>query len=324
MNPNEPVPPQAVTLLKRKDSLWLVILPPLLSFMLVSIVKPAGRFTFWVELAVFCLCSFVCGFALAIKHFNTFKQRVFGGIFFFGSSLYLISCVLFLGCIPIPIVTHQSPQQITEQHRKFEEQMKANAARRIPSRDTDADTSMLDLTSFYDSTLPGSYEFQKKEMFRAPRPGTHIFDEIKFDARGTVRLSWVRQVTNIPVGQKCSEIDFLHGAGSENNSTVESLFVIHFANGHAETVPVIFGQDVGMSYTGRNSDKTGAVFTNSVVWQQRILTNAPPQTQFRLFIKKWNNPLPNETVQAVDFISPQERSSAFLVAITVQQTDAKK
>jgi hypothetical protein len=40
-----------------------------------------------------------------------------------------------------------------------------------------------------------------------------------------------------------------------------------------------------------------------------------------LFIKKWNNPLPNETVQTIDFIAPEEMSTAFLVSITVRPTD---
>jgi hypothetical protein len=321
MNHNAPVPPETIRHFKRKNWLWLLIVPPLLSLSLGSLIKPDGRSVFMAELAIVCLCSFVCGFALAIRHFKTFKQRIWGGIAFSGGGLYLISCVVFLGCIPIPIVTHQSPQQIAGQRRKFEEQMKENAARKIPPRDANTDASMLDLTLFYNSWLPGSHEFRNTETFLALQPGTHLFDEIKFDARGMILLSWVQQVTNISVGQKCSEIDFLHGAGSRNNSTVASLFVIHFANGHVETIPIIIGQDVGVSSIWRGSDETGVVFTNSIVWEERISTNAPPRPVFRLFIKKWNNPLPNETVQTIDFIAPEEMSTAFLVSITVRPTD---
>ena len=310
-----------MNLVQRNSRLWLLILPPLLSFALVSVVKPTGRFAFWMELAIFCFWSFSCGFALAIRHFKTFKGRVWGGIILSGGSLYLISCVVFLGCIPIPIVTHQSPQQIAEQHRKFEEQMKANAAKKIPPRDAGTDASMLDLTMFYNSLLPAQ-GLPETKFFRALQPGVHVFHGIKFDARGMIRLSWVQQITNIPVSQKCSEIDFLHGAGGQNDSTIASLFVVHFANGHIETVPIVFGQDVGASSIWRGSDETGVALTNSIVWEERISTNAP-QPDFRLFIKKWINPLPNETVQTIDFVAPQEMSSAFLVAITVQQIDGE-
>jgi hypothetical protein len=309
--------------IKGKNLLWLWFFPAALSWSFISAFKPAGRATFWIEVAVISTCSGACGFGLALKSFKTTRQQIFGGLFYTGSSLWLIFSVAFLGCLPIPIVTHQSSQQIAEQHRRLETDMKNNAAKKIPPRDAGADVSMLDLTPFYDSLLPGQ-GFPETKFFRALQPGTHVFDGIKFDARGMIRLFEVQQVKDIPVGKKCSEIDFLHGSGNRNNSSIASLFVVHFASGHVETVPIVFGQDVGPSYLWRGFEATGMTFTNSVVWEERLSTNAPPRPAFQLFIKKWPNPFPNETVEMIDLIAPQEMSSAFLVAITVRQTDEGK
>lgn len=61
MNHNKPVPPETIRQIKRKNRLWLLVMPPLLALSLVSIVKQGGRSAFVVELAIICLCSFFAG-----------------------------------------------------------------------------------------------------------------------------------------------------------------------------------------------------------------------------------------------------------------------
>jgi hypothetical protein len=64
--------------------------------------------------------------------------------------------------------------------------------------------------------------------------------------------------------------------------------------------------------------RPNSTLTNSVVWEERISTNAPPQPVFGFYIKRWNNPLPDETVASIDFEPAQTYSGAFLVAITLR------
>jgi len=303
----------------------------MLSFALVSIVKPAGRFSFWIELAIICLCSFFCGFALAVKHFKTFKQQFWGGLFFAGSSLYLISCVVFLGCISFPS-RPMTPAQVEEMKRQQvasarqqEVQNKARVARQLVPRDADADASMLDLSAFYDRLLPGQVSPTNTRIHYL-NPGTHIWQGIKFDARGMIQPdNYLAETNRIPVGQKCSEIDFLHGMAWWMNSTnTVSRFVIHFANGINETVPIIFGKDLVSSHFLNNSRQHYPDLTNSVVWEERISTNAPPQPYFGFYIKKWSNPFPDETVDTIDFEPAQDYSDIFLVAITIRPPAGEK
>ena len=303
----------------RKNWLWIWICPTAFSWLLVSIVKPANRSAFWVELAIVCLFSFSCGFALAIKSFPTFKRRFLGGLFFAGSSLYLLSCVAFLGCLPLP-QRQLSPAQIDQNRRQQEIRRRAWVARQVLPRDAEADASMLDLSSFYDGLLPGT-ALETNTPFRFLKPGTHTWDGIKFDVRGVIEPGWrsKAEADSIPVGRKCSELDFLQGAFWGEPSNTVSQFVIHFTNGHNETVPIIFGRDVSDSHFRNNF-----IPANTVVWEERIITNAPPKPFFGFFIKKWNNPFPDETIETIIFVPEPAYSGVFLIAITAQPITTQK
>jgi len=331
MKPDEPLPPETIRHFERKNRLWLLVVPPLLSLSLVSIVKPAGPSAFAIELAIILLCSFICGFALAVKSFKTARQQFWGGLFFSGSSLYLISCVAFLGCISFPSrpltpaqVEAMKRQQVASA-RQQEVQSRAWVAKQLVLRDADANPSMLDLSTFYNKLLPGQGA-QPTPYLHFKNPGTLTWNGTKFDARGMIKPGYYLAETNhFSVGRKCAEIDFLHGTdlGMSSTNTI-SRFVIHFANGTNATIPIIYGKDAASSYFLNNSHQPHPALTNSVVWEERTSTNAPPEPFFGFYIKRWSNPFPDETVDMIDFEPSQGYSGAFLVAITVQSFAGEK
>jgi hypothetical protein len=255
------------------------------------------------------------------------------------SSLFLIFSVVFTGCAPLQ--THQlTTAQIVDGRWQLEIQKKALVANGVIARDATADLSMLDLSPFYDIPLPG-LPSERDTPFRFLKPGTYTWDGVKFDVRGMIDPGfddwdevefdyrngivdrnwwWKTKTNNIPVGRKCAEIDFLHGAygiaGAPSNTV--SQFVIHFINGHNETVPIIFGGDVMDSEFHDNF-----VPTNAVVWEKRLVKNAPSQPVFGFYVKKWINPFPDEGIETIDFEPVQISygySGAFLVAITIRPT----
>src|SRR5580658_4669222 len=123
----------------RRHWLWLWLLPVVLSRLLVSLARPSGGAAIWVELAIICLCSCFFSFALAIKSFSTFQERFWGGLFFSGGSLCLISSMLFLGCFG----------PTAAEMRKERLQQRVQISKQVVPRDAQADSTMLDLTSFY-------------------------------------------------------------------------------------------------------------------------------------------------------------------------------
>jgi hypothetical protein len=293
----------------RKNWLWLWFLPAAMAWLLVSLAGPTGGAAIWVQLAIICLCSCFFGFTLAIKSFSKLQERFWGGLFFSAGSLCLLSSVLFLGCFG----------PTAAEIRKGRLQQRRQISKQIVPRDAQADTTMLDLTSFYDELLPGQ-GYQLPSNFRVLEPGTHAWEGIEFDVRGCA-MSHNQpngKIVGIPVNQKCLEMAFLHGAYGFERTNRSSQFVIHFANGYAEIIPIVFGKDVVSSFFWKNRGALNLSMTNSVVWLERISTNGPAQPDIRFFIKKWNNPFPEETVTTIDFVPSSLNVDAFLVAITVR------
>jgi len=298
----------------RKNGLWLWILPAALTWLLLSPANSVGNESPWPRVALFCGCSFFFCFVLAIKTFSTRKERLWGWLFFSGASLGVYSSLLFMGCFAPDSPHPLSEEQIRAQQRQREMDNRARAAARILPRDSSADASMLDLTSFYNALLPKYGD--SGSVFRSLQPGIQTWQGIRFDVRGRVVL-FDDDVSGIPVHQKCSGIAFVHGTNPGFKvADGSSQFVIHYASGHVETIPLIFGTDMEQSYRFNRRD-LGEPLTNSVVWSERISGAGAPGPNVLFFIKKWHNPFPDETVAAIDFKKPSSYLNSFLVAITV-------
>jgi hypothetical protein len=294
---------------QRNNRLWLIIVPPLLSLALISGIKPSGPFAFWTEISIFCLCSLLCGFVLALKQFKKFKHRLLGTLAFSAGGMYLICCTVFLGCF-WPGSPPLSPAQLEKMMHHEEMERRAWAAKRVVSRDSLADPSMLDLSPYYDGIVPGPNP-QRDRFSRVQQPGTHIWDGIKFDVRGTIGSSWFVETNAVFVGRKCSEVDFLHGASAGNPSDLVNQFFIHFQDGRTVTIPIIYGTDVSSDIF-----ENGVVPANAVVWVEYLSTNAPPRPSYGYFITRWKNPSPDEIITSIGFAP---RPTGSLVAITVQE-----
>lgn len=291
---------------RTKNRLWLLIVPPLFPLALISSIKPSGPFAFWTEISIFCLSSLLCGFALAMKQFDTVKHRLLGAMAYSMAGMYLICCMSFLGCsilfeMPPPPVQNQQAQEI--QRRAWTDQ-------KTFTRDALADPSMLDLSLYYDGIVPDPARYPNP-LYVAQHPGTHIWDGIKFDVRGTTG-GWILETNTVAVGRRCSEVYSLHGAHARIRWTLVNQFFIHFQDGRTVTIPVSWGTDLSNEHFAN-----GVVPTNAVVWEQIISTNGTPRPFLGFFIKKWMNPFPDEPIASIGFAP---RRSAYLVAITIKPT----
>ncbi|HXF09287.1 MAG TPA: hypothetical protein VN625_00790 [Desulfuromonadaceae bacterium] len=303
--------------------LWLWIGPLPISWLVIGRLHGNGRSGFWMDMIAAATCSLFFGGLLAYKIFPTFKKRLFGSFIFSTGTLYLLSCLLFTGCfLPIPS-TPPNPAKEEKMRQRYEARIKEWTVQHVVPRDASADSTMIDLTQYYDLLLPGQ-NGEDTSSQRFPRPGTHISNGIKFDVRGEIRLQWQRKVSGIPVNRKCSEIDFLHGADWGVSNQTTSSFIIHFSNGQSEIVANVFARDLHFSDIGFGSHRgAAATFTNFVVWTERLDKNSIPTPAYGFYIKKWSNPFPDEIVDTIDFAALENQSAPFLVAITVQGADAK-
>jgi hypothetical protein len=323
----------APNLHSRASLLWLWVLPAALAWLLIATLRPA----FWPAVVIGGGCCLAGGAGLAWRRFPTARQRFWGGVLFTGSSLSLVFSLAFLGCLPLPYnpppMTPAQREAMQRQQEAFRQQQeKSNRerlARYLVPRDPRADPALLDLTPFYSRLLPGQ-GVPTNAFSHFPSPGIYTWLGVTFDVRGMIQAgTYGRAVTNhIPVGRKCAELDFLHATERvwPANST-NSQYVIHLANGANFTLPIIYGKDVAWGFYGPlggraiNAHSGGPA--NLVVWGERTDPNqAAPQPIYSFYIKRWTNPFPNETVDAIDFepgpANPAPNLSALLVAITLQ------
>jgi hypothetical protein len=153
----------------------------------------------------------------------------------------------------------------------------------------------------------------------------------EFDVRGLVhlgsanlelvanRLSFPRAVNHIKVGQRGRKVHFLQGTGwvrTDPDGTVIGKYVVHFANGEQREIPIILGADVYdwlLSNVRRNQPASP---------QSRLAWRGPsPEGEDRdrgLYVKTWDNPLPDVEISHIDFISEMHDATPFLVALTVE------
>jgi hypothetical protein len=198
-------------------------------------------------------------------------------------------------------------------------------ARLIPGRLAQTPTNLIDLSDFYNAAFaqtwhPGT-ENNTLEMLP---PGLLQLGGTVFDVRGIVQLSGKRlqnaggrypqQINGIKVGRACRQLHFLQGAGwAAKDGTRVATYVVHFADGHEETIPVVYGEDVRDWNAG--GDPSNKLTRGRIVW--RAVNDA--HFSVRLFETTWVNPYVGSEVASIDYISGMSEAAPFLLAITVEQ-----
>ncbi|MEO8428982.1 MAG: hypothetical protein ABI651_17950, partial [Verrucomicrobiota bacterium] len=186
----------------------------------------------------------------------------------------------------------------------------------IPPRDPAADAATVDLTSHYNRSL--------KYLSSAMPSGLRVIGGTPFDLRGTIRLrglqdkvdssSYREQVTGIKIGRKCRSLHFLHAAKFQTkDGNLVGSYLVHYGNNEVCRIPIIYGKDVRDWET--EADEPLTTRKSQLFW-----IGADPLVQgsksLRLFQSTWVNPLPNEELVSIDFISAMSSASPFLVALT--------
>ena len=325
---------------QRANLLWLWILPVAFSWLLWAGLHPA----FWPAVGCAVAACVAGGFGLAWHRFSTPRRRISAGFFLAGSSLGLVFSMAFMGCLPFDYYNEppMTPAQLEAMHRQQAEQgwqqqqrNRERVAKLLVPRDTQATDAMLDLSANYDQVLPGQNPGGNIGI-RYEKPGTHVWQGIGFDVRGTVRTSWNgwSETNHIAIDRKCAEVDFL--LGEEWNRTANitlGRLVIHLADGTEAIVPLVAGKDVSTSrfnpvtviYNDENSRSNPhpsgwyQLPTNAVVWGERTDSQTgQPRPAYLYYIKRWTNPYPAKAVTGIDLEPAAVNCDLLLAAITAQ------
>jgi hypothetical protein len=128
-----------------------------------------------------------------------------------------------------------------------------------------------------------------------------------------------RRVSGIRVGRKADRLFFLHGAHfvfPVMQGVKIGTYVIHYADGARQRVPIRAGIDVGDWW------ETGAGATRAAVaWTGSCAAAAGAGTRVRLFMLRWENPRPAATISRLEILTGDQPAgmkvpAPFLVGVT--------
>jgi hypothetical protein len=195
---------------------------------------------------------------------------------------------------------------------------------RPPAREPGTPPELVDLSAFYNASLPESWHGgTDNHLAELPR-GVQWLAGTRFDVRGLIQVyvndsRFPQAVTGIRISQKLERLQFLHASqgGPPPDGTRVGYYFVHFANGRSEEIPIIFGRD--MCDWGDNSGTLAEASHAVIAWKG---TNPAAVREGhrgrRLFKSTWENPAPDVEVTTIDFVAVYESANPFLVALTAE------
>lgn len=218
-----------------------------------------------------------------------------------------------------------------------------------PPRDEDTPPELIDLSRYYNANLHESSEGTRGGGIAVGNnlaqlsPGTHIFDQVHFDARGIIKIGaeqnfeaiqkyfrYPPSVAEIQIDQSAKKIHFLHAAASpargdpgrgESATGGEQIgqYIVNYPNGEKRVIPLVL--DVNISDWWASSEM-GSETPADLPRAKTVWTGGNEASGYhmllRLFKYTWTNPDPDNVIESIDFESAQIRTTPFLVAITVE------
>lgn len=200
----------------------------------------------------------------------------------------------------------------------------------IPKRSRQANRDLIDLTEYYTASLDEDW-LGKPGASLVPLPkGVQAFAKAAFDVRGLVQLAgkgmvektgidFPQSVKGIKINYKGRKLHFLHGtARSAEEDTKIGEYVLHYANGQSKSIPIIYQRHVRDWWIQKgNPIPTDA----DIAWTGENEASHKLGYNVQLYRYTANNPLPNEEIKTIDFVSAMTESAPFLVGITVEPNE---
>ncbi|MBI4658431.1 MAG: hypothetical protein HY735_06230 [Verrucomicrobia bacterium] len=207
-------------------------------------------------------------------------------------------------------------------------QTEAKPQQPIAPRDPDASAKLIDLSPYYNASPNDSWHSggtPNNDLKSLPQ-GIHEFAGTKFDVRGIVQLSgkdaeqqlsvrFPKEVKDIKIGQSCGQIHFLQATGWQaRDGTKVGAFIVHYQDGQAEEVPIVYGTHVRDWWT---QPGTPTVTASEVAWKGANAASSGSGVSLQLYKTTWKNPRPDAQIASLDYVSAMSSSAPFLIAVAV-------
>lgn len=200
----------------------------------------------------------------------------------------------------------------------------------IRKRSRQANQDLMDLSNYYTASLDDDW-LGKPGANLAPLPkGVQAFAKAAFDVRGLVQLAgkgaieetgidFPQAVKGIKINYKGRKLHFLHGtAWSAEEGAKIGEYVLHYENGQTKSIPIVYQRHVRDWWIQEGDPiPTDA----DIAWTGENEASHKLGYNVQLYRYTANNPLPNEEIKTIDFVSAMTESAPFLIGITVEPNE---
>ncbi|MGV3722168.1 MAG: M56 family metallopeptidase [Actinomycetota bacterium] len=179
---------------------------------------------------------------------------------------------------------------------------------------------------------PAGEEYKPGNDLAALPRGEQVFAGFRFNVGnryvqlGSKLLSQCPdRIGPIRVNRRCSTVAVLHGtlwgnaepgeAHHVEDGTLIGEYIVHFAGGTREVIPIIYGQDVRDWWIPKRSEDP--MERGRLAWVgQNSHNQRAGFPGIRLYVTEWKNPRPHERVSHIEYSSMNTLSAPFCVALT--------
>jgi hypothetical protein len=197
----------------------------------------------------------------------------------------------------------------------------------FPRRSRQANQDLVDLSGYYTASLDSDWLGMPGANLASLPEGVQAFANAAFDVRGVIQLAgrraptttgaqFPRAVKGIEINRKGRRLHFLHGtAGSAREDETVGEYVLHYASGQSESIPIVYRRNV-LDWWASEGDPLPS--DADVAWTGENEAAREQGRRIRLYRYTANNPLPNEELATIDFVSKMTDAAPFLVGMTVE------
>ncbi len=183
----------------------------------------------------------------------------------------------------------------------------------------------LDLSPFVIHTLDEDIHHKPGNDLAAVPHHVSSFAGVPFKVRGLIQLSsaiskekttidYPSEVLGIPVRAAGAYVHFLQcSSWHAERGTVVGEYRVHYADGQADTIPIVYGHSV-IDWWFMDGDDLPT--DAAVAWRGDNASTMGLGHVVQLHRFTWANPRPTVVIDSIDFVSLQQESAPFLMAVT--------
>jgi tetratricopeptide (TPR) repeat protein len=223
----------------------------------------------------------------------------------------------------------------SEADANYSEAGRINCQRkRIPERDPQTNPEMVDLSPFFQSSLPSFLDMLStdgREAMNTFREDVKRNTGVEFDLRGGLDV-WGRgknspqpyqystrppeSLTGIAINRRFFWLNALHSVwGGVAQDTKVAVYILHYADGQTREIPIIYGKHVRDVWRRDSRPPAEAL----LAWQGKSSGASKDSRGVQFFKTAWENPRPQAEVRSIDLSTRSGELLPILLGITVEE-----